>query len=481
MGIGSLFIVNNKTESLCALKHWGPTVPHAAVLDKVFASHRESVKHNLYSDVLTTEGKQYCFHITRGEITYIATTESETEPLMVVEFLTQLHVVLKAYFTDVTEAVLQEHHVTLYQLLDEMLDSGIPVNTHPGGLKVLVPPPNLLNRAQSVVFGHQGVLVSDQDPLKLLPLPWRSNNIKYASNEIYLDVIESIDATLDSEGRVLNSAVHGVIEVNSRLSGMPDISLSLSNSHLIEEYSFHPSVRLSRFAADRVVSFVPADGVFTLMSYKVRPPAQKDAPQWQPKYIKQNAWAQSQRLGGGAHAGSSATQVPLPLYIRPQATFGATQGRVSIVCGTKPAFEKPVESVSLEVRLPGRVTSADPSATHGGATYDDMGHHVKWVIDKFPNDKTPCLTIQLSLEDHAASSLRAGDQKGHPKAKGAGGDAEHRAVRLQELVDIHANFSVSGVGMSGIKVETLQVRNEKYKPSQGVRYHTRGGRVVVRT
>ena len=107
MGIGSLFIVNNKTESLCALKHWGATVPHQAVCDKVFASLRASVKANLYSDVLTTEGEQYCFHITRGEITYIATTETETEPLMVVEFLTQLHVVLKAYFGDVTEAVLQ--------------------------------------------------------------------------------------------------------------------------------------------------------------------------------------------------------------------------------------------------------------------------------------------------------------------------------------------------------------------------------------
>ena len=107
MGIGSLFIVNNKTESLCALKHWGPTVPHQAVCDKVFASHRASVKANLYSDVITTEGKQYCFHITRGEITYIATTETETEPLMVIEFLTQLHTVLKAYFGDVTESVLQ--------------------------------------------------------------------------------------------------------------------------------------------------------------------------------------------------------------------------------------------------------------------------------------------------------------------------------------------------------------------------------------
>ena len=399
-GIGSLFIVNNKTESLCALKHWGPTVPHQAVCDKVFASHRASVKANLYSDVITTEGKQYCFHITRGEITYIATTETETEPLMVIEFLTQLHIVLKAYFGDVTESVLQvrspplsraasspapispspscsatfqtrdthlsrlflrlsvsqEHHVTLYQLLDEMVDCGIPVNTHPGGLKVLVPPPNLINRAQSMVFGHQGVPASDQDPLKLLPLPWRSNNIKYASNEIYLDVIESIDATLDSEGRVLNSAIHGTIEVNSRLSGMPDVSLSLSNSHLIEEYSFHPSVRLSRFAADRVVSFVPADGQFTLMSYKVRPPQTKETNQWQPKYIRQNPWHQSQISG----AGQNSPQVPLPLYIRPQATFGATQGRVSIVCGTKPAFEKPVENVSLEIRLPRALRAPTP-------------------------------------------------------------------------------------------------------------------------
>ena len=354
--------------------------------------------------------------------------------------------------------------MTLYQLLDEMLDSGIPVNTHPGGLKVLVPPPNLINRAQSMVFGHQGVLVSDQDPLKLLPLPWRSNNIKYASNEIYLDVIESIDATLDSEGRVLNSAIHGTVEVNSRLSGMPDVSLSLSNSHLIEEYSFHPSVRLSRFAADRVVSFVPADGQFTLMSYKVRPPQTKETNQWQPKYIRQNPWHQSQISG----AGQSTPQVPLPLYIRPQATFGATQGRVSIVCGTKPAFEKPVENVSLEIRLPARVVSADPSSTHGSATYDDAGKVVRWIIDKFPNDKTPCLTVQCQLENNV------------PK-KTAGAEAEKTAVSLQELVNVHANFSVAGVGTSGIKVETLQVRNEKYKPSQGVRYHTRGGRVVVRT
>ena len=47
------------------------------------------------------------------------------------------------------------------------------------------------------------------------------------------------------------------------------MALSLSNSHLIEDYSFHPSVRLARFASDRVVSFVLADGKFTLMNYKI--------------------------------------------------------------------------------------------------------------------------------------------------------------------------------------------------------------------
>jgi hypothetical protein len=35
------------------------------------------------------------------------------------------------------------------------------------------------------------------------------------------------------------------------------------------------------------------------------------------------------------------------------------------------------------------------------ATFDDVGHHVKWQIDKFPADKTPCLTVQLQLSSNA--------------------------------------------------------------------------------
>lgn len=470
MGIDSLFVLNNRTETLVAVKHWGE-ITSSEICERVFEARRESARAGVEGDACVLDQDSYGFHISRGEITYAATCSTETSPLLVIEFLSQLYDVLRAYFGDVVnEAVLQEHHVTLYQLLDEMVDSGVPVNVHAGGLKVLVPPPNLYNRVTSTVMGNQGIIVSDQDPLKLLPLPWRPNNIKYASNEIYLDLIESIDATLDAEGKVLSSAVYGTIEVNSRLSGMPDISLTLSNSHLIDEYNFHPSVRLSRFASDRVVSFVPADGKSVLMSYKVRPPANKqDANQWQPRYIKANPWLKTPNS-------DNPSSVPLPLYIRPQCAFGATQGRVSIVVGSKPAFEKPVEAVALEVRLPSRVIGADPTATHGEATFDVSSNTVRWVIQKFPSDKTPCLSVQVSMrsEDDEPTSTNG-------TSKTSQTDASSRRMRLQELVDVTATFRVPGASVSGIKVETLQVRNEKYKPTQGVRYHTRSGCIVVRT
>ena len=500
MGIDSLFITNNKTETLTAVKHWGPETD-SSVCEKVFEKHNEAIKANSQGDVLAIDGKDYAFFQSRGEITYIATCNSETQPLMVVEFLTQLHEVLKSYFGNViTEAILQEHHLTLYQLLDEMLDSGIPVNTHPGGLHVLVPPPNLANRLHNAVLGTaSGVLVSDQDPTKLLPLPWRASNIKYTSNEVYLDVIEHVDATLDPEGKLLTSAIYGKIEVNCRLSGMPDISLSLSNSHLIEDYSFHPSVRLARFASDRVVSFVPADGKFTLMNYKIRPESKEDKNQWQPKYIKQNPWMQSQTMGGGGPGGGpeGSISAPLPLYIRPQSSFGPTQGRISIVCGTKPAFEKPVEAVSLQVALPSRVLSADPSATHGDATFDDASKTVNWTIDKFPADKTPCLTVVLAMGSEQESNNNNSDNTnnsnenenenalammgGRTDKSSSKLQSERRKIKLQETCNVTAQFSVAGVGVSGVKVESVQVRNEKYKPTQGVRYHTRNGRIVVRT
>ena len=88
-------------------------------------------------------------------------------------------------------------------------------------------------------------------------------------NEIYLDIVEEVDSTLSVNGTIVSSEVSGVILGNSKLSGVPDLALQFLDPSLIDDCSFHPCVRYNRFERDRVVSFVPPDGTFELMKYRV--------------------------------------------------------------------------------------------------------------------------------------------------------------------------------------------------------------------
>ena len=66
------------------------------------------------------------------------------------------------------------------------------------------------------------------------------------------------------------------------LSGMPELRLGLNDKVLfestgrgksksveLEDVKFHQCVRLSRFDNDRTISFIPPDGEFELMSYRL--------------------------------------------------------------------------------------------------------------------------------------------------------------------------------------------------------------------
>jgi AP-1 complex subunit mu len=68
------------------------------------------------------------------------------------------------------------------------------------------------------------------------------------------------------------------------LSGMPDVRLGLNDKVMfenagratgkgkaveMEDVKFHQCVRLSRFENDRTISFIPPDGEFDLMTYRL--------------------------------------------------------------------------------------------------------------------------------------------------------------------------------------------------------------------
>ena len=112
---------------------------------------------------------------------------------------------------------------------------------------------------------------------------WRTEGIKHSKNEIFLDVIEKLNLLVSANGNVLRSEIIGKVQMKSFLSGMPELKLGLNDKVLfemtgrtsrgklieMEDIKFHQCVRLNKFESERNISFIPPDGEFELMSYRL--------------------------------------------------------------------------------------------------------------------------------------------------------------------------------------------------------------------
>ncbi|CAF4368489.1 unnamed protein product, partial [Rotaria sordida] len=133
--------------------------------------------------------------------------------------------------------------------------------------------------------------------------------IKYRRNELFLDVIESVNLLMSQQGQVLSTHVAGRVVMKSYLSGMPECkfgindkitvdnrtknpldSTNINNNSTtngstnpstttgtttttktaiaIDDCQFHQCVKLSKFESEHSISFIPPDGEFELMRYR---------------------------------------------------------------------------------------------------------------------------------------------------------------------------------------------------------------------
>lgn len=108
-------------------------------------------------------------------------------------------------------------------------------------------------------------------------IPWRRPNVRHTSNELYVDMVETLSVTIAPSGRLLSALVSGTIALTSNISGVPDLLLSLTTpggqqaiGRKMELPVFHPCVRLARWRErPGELSFVPPDGRFVLAGYEV--------------------------------------------------------------------------------------------------------------------------------------------------------------------------------------------------------------------
>ena len=63
---------------------------------------------------------------------------------------------------------------------------------------------------------------------------WRSEGIRYRKNEVFLDVVESVNLLVNANGHVVRSELVGAVKMKCYLSGMPELRLGLNDKVMFE-------------------------------------------------------------------------------------------------------------------------------------------------------------------------------------------------------------------------------------------------------
>lgn len=78
-----------------------------------------------------------------------------------------------------------------------MIDNGFPLTTELNILKEMIAPPNIVSKVLSVVTGNSSNVNNTLPGATASCIPWRTTDAKYTSNEVFVDLVEEIDATIN--------------------------------------------------------------------------------------------------------------------------------------------------------------------------------------------------------------------------------------------------------------------------------------------
>lgn len=203
-------------------------------------------------------------------------------PSGTLELLNRMAKVFKDYCGVLTEESIRKNFILIYELLDEMMDFGYPQTTSTELLKSCVH-----NEAIAVTSNGQPVsmLMGMNSKTKAstasnIPISIGQARGSKQKNEIYVDIIERLTVLFNANGYVVNSSIDGSIQMKSFLSGNPELRLALNEdlvigkggqygSVVLDDCNFHECVHLDEFESSRTLHFLPPEGEFAVLNYRV--------------------------------------------------------------------------------------------------------------------------------------------------------------------------------------------------------------------
>ena len=435
-GASAVFITDSRGKVILWRNYRGevpPTVAERFVINVVEESEESNIK-----PVFVENGICYCW-IRFNNLYFFAVTKKNSNAVLILAYLYKLAEVLKDYFKSVEEESIRDNFVLTYELMDEMMDNGIPQTTEVKILREYIKTESFQLLASSAEQMRPPTAITNA-------VSWRPEGIKHKKNEVFLDVVERLNLLVSANGTVLRSEILGTLKMKTFLTGMPELKLGLNDkltldvasssstgaakpsttarSVEMEDIKFHQCVRLSRFENDRTISFIPPDGEFELMSYRLSTP------------VKPLIWIETV-----VDRSSSRTRIEYMVKAKSQYKARSMANNVEIL-----------------IPVPSDVDSPNFKTSIGSIKYLPGKDAMVWTIKQFAGQKDYIMTASFGLPS-VASETKDAYQK--------------RPINVKFEIPY---FTVSGVTVRYLKI----VEKSGYQALPWVRYITQNGEYQLR-
>ena len=368
--------------------------------------------------------------IRHQNIYIVAVGKRNINVAMTFSFLYKLKDILIDYFNVLEEETVKDNFVLIYELLDEIMDHGYPQITEGKILKDLIMISS--NKKNNKTSKENLALTSTMTNA----VSWRKEGIRYAVNEAWLDVIEKVDELISSNGNVLSSQINGSVIMKNFLSGMPMVTVGLNdkivlqnlgkdttNSIEMDDLKFHQCVNKKKFENERIIEFIPPDGEFELMSYR------------------------------------------LDMQIKPLISVKITintisETRIEYIAKAKTNFKNRsvANNVSIYIPVPLDIQNATFKTTSGSVVYLSDREDLLWFIKRFEGQTE--LDMNCSFQ---VPTVRIDDTTKHLKRP------------------IQVSFEIPYFTVSGFQVRYMKIIEKSgYEAVPWVRYFTKNGEYNIR-
>jgi len=427
--LSALFFMNRKGEILISRVYRDDVNRVVASAFKNYILDTKEIR----TPVKTMSGATFC-HIMEGELFVVAIARHNVNAALAFELLHRVVETFKSYFQVVNEESIRKNFVLIYELLDEIVDFGHPQLSSSEILQQII----TQGKARyDFSKNKSGLKVTKQ---VTGAVPWRSADVKHKKNQVFIDVIETVNVLISSSGTILNADTSGRLQIKSELSGMPTCIIGLndkayalasearrnggrgggsskSSGIAIDAFTFHQCVSLDKFDAEHKISFIPPDGTFDMMKYR------------------------------------ASEKISLPFRVHHNIQESADHITVHLTVKSTYTHETFANNFKVKVPVPTNTAVCKVRVGMGRAKYLPESNCILWKVWRFPGQAESTLAADIALI-HITSSRQ----------------------QVWDRPPISFDFEVPMFTSSGLIIKYMKVvEKSHYQAVKWVRYITRAG------